>query len=393
MEIALSLEANLQPPPQTFHARPPGEEVDVFEHEDVYYSHSDIGVYIDLLSKYLEHSNSLEDRLRDKLEKVRLCNTKKFIYTCEREGSRHHVKVIFNHCNERKLCPNCGKRYALKRAIELYEFLKVNLAVPLKQQGIKLYLTHIVLTFPHDSANLEAIEQNMSRILKRVFLGKNKETAILYRIHRYSSKNPFNKHLHVHIIAPNVAIIKKHETYRFIRLTPHFNIDKLKRRLVEAIYLEAGILLSQVPDVYCYFHPFYRKDEILHTLSYVFRTPAIDFFKFFTSIAGNRLVAVYLDNIRYDTLFSRVLGVEPRPSWLGYLANSKRYRLPIPLKIRLSDLRRSLKEASLRCKVCGSRLVKFEGFEPTVEDLFFHNPDALLEELRRREALRRSPGY
>jgi len=391
----LKVEATLEKEGSALAPQPlpgPTEELEqIFEQEELYYSREEVQTYIDLLSKYLENScksDFVKEKVKEKLEKVKLCNTKKFIYTCEKEGSNHHVKVVFNHCNERKLCPNCSKRYAKRRAIEIYEFLKQNLVHAV---NFKVYLTHVVITFPHDLelAQLEAIEKKMGKILKRVFISirKNRETTILYRIHRYSSKNPFKKHLHVHVICPNVALVKNHDEFRYVRLTPYFNIEKLKSRIIEAIYIETGLIIPP-PVVYSRFHAIKNEGSVLHALTYIFRTPAIDFFKFFKAFDGNRMLleSVYLD--WYDTLFFRITN-ETRPTWLGFLANARRYRLPIPLPHRLEEVKKRLKEEAFRCRICGAKLVKFESLEPAVDDLLFHYPEALLWELRRLEAIRK----
>lgn len=285
---------------------------------------------------HVENSPVTIDELKrwnKKLDRTSDCMTVPIIRTCSHDlqnaiahnhGLSHGVHVKTERCNERNYCPRCAHLSASKRAHEQYEIIDDEVA---KRINFPVMVNHIVLTIPPDKASMSPAELHKltkhlvkniqgdtitrkayNRIYKQMTNHlKNKrvseaaynkviatakqqlEAGLVIRayataIQTYSSSNPFDDHLHVHIFLLNVGYRpsstdnnKSLDDGHFVKL-PHFlDVDMLRVQWNKSLGRTATSPID-IQTSYADFHV--QKGRIIHWLTYIYRYPSWDMFKF-----------------------------------------------------------------------------------------------------------------
>jgi len=317
-----------------------------------------------------QHVSSDElKRWNESIDRVSFCGTEKIIRTCSLHGDKHYLGISYNRCNDRKFCPRCARSNARNEAWTTWYWLMKNIVTRL---SFKTYLTHIVLTLPEDLQGIS--DKELSKAVKKVmeYPDKEIETTYCYVIQTRSSRNPFKKHKHVHVLAPNIGLkVGPFGNYQFKRLRPSFNVDSLRKRWNAVLGMEP----SRPVVVHVSYTSFWDKRKVIHQLAYMYRYDVWDIFKHV--IRGNRgaegppFILKYDSSMKFDS--SKVLATISQPkkrvTWGGFLSSTRRYDIIKSLGqvYSLKEIREKVKDDSNRCPykdesghVCGARLVTLE---------------------------------
>ena len=303
-----------------------------------------------------------------------LCATRKITKTCSLHGDKHYLGISYSRCNDRKICPRCAYLSARKTAYEMYEWLKHNVVSSLPFQ---IFMTQLVFTLPPDKQNLTDAELN--KAVKKAMRNNLCKTAYAYVIQDVPNKN----HRHVHVYAINVGLRKNFlGGNKFVKLSPFFNVDRLRKNWAKAIGLEDG----KPVDVHTSYTRFQNKKKVVGQLSYMYRYPVWDVFKqMIRSSDGDGIgrtegSSVILKNdsssIPTKLLFPTgedlkafLKQTKKRVTWVGWLAPSKRYE---NIKVLgepylLDEIRQKINDDMDRCpyrdaygNLCGARLKVLE---------------------------------
>jgi len=283
-----------------------------------------------------------------------LCATKKIIKTCSINGDKHFLKVCYNRCNDRALCPRCSWYNARREAWTTWYWLKNNLVT---RMPFKVYLLHIVLTVPKD---LTISDKQLIKAVHQVMTHQSCQTTFCYVIQNNSSSNPLVKHRHVHLLALNIGMVRGElGNMQFRRLRPYFNVDRLRRRWNKAI----GYDSKKNVDLHVSYCHFFQKGQAIHWLSYMYRYNVWDVFKHTIRRGkGTPFILIKLDGSKLKAQLSQQ---KKRVTWVGFLASTKRYASIKWLGeyYTLREIREKVKEDSNRCPykdefghVCGALL-------------------------------------
>ena len=300
-----------------------------------------------------------------------LCATRKITKTCSLHGDKHYLGISYSRCNARKICPRCAYLSARKTAYETYEWLKHNLVSRLPFQ---VFMTHLVFTLPPDKKNLTDAE--LSKAVKKSMRNNLCKTTYAYAIQDVPGKD----HKHVHVYSINVGLRKNFlGGNKFVRLSPYFDVDRLRKNWAKAIGLEDGKPI----DVHTGYTKFQNKKKVVGQLSYMYRYPVWDIFKQMIrspdgeGIGRTEGPSVILKN---DTPTKSLFPTEgslraflkqtkKRVTWVGWLAPSKRYEnikiLGEPYLLR--EIRQKVNDDMDKCpyrdaygNLCGARLKVLE---------------------------------
>lgn len=287
----------------------------------------------------------------------------------------------FYHCNDRELCPSCARAYAHAKALETYRFLKENVADHLPNGTF--YMNHLVLTAPPDFGLLR--DSVFKKALRDLLQREDAETTYLQGVQEWGDSSPFKLHKHLHALTLNLglrrdAFFEGHD--QIVRFQPYFNVDLLRARWKEAVCKEAGMKWEGEFNVYVQYAEFKRdRLRILHLLSYQYRRPCWDLFKFIVRKKkpcqcaschdsrscvdeGDRGEAPFMFNTRTLALSSMLK--HRKTSWVGWLANSRRYQALHAFlfrPVRLWEIRERLKVEANSCPVCYGPLVPLMEFD------------------------------
>ena len=300
-----------------------------------------------------------------------LCATRKITKTCSLHGDKHYLGISYSRCNARKICPRCAYLSARKTAYETYEWLKHNVVSRLPFQ---IFMTQLVFTLPPDKKNLTDAE--LSKAVKKSMRNNLCKTTYAYAIQDVPGKD----HKHVHVYSINVGLRKNFlGGNKFVRLSPYFDVDRLRKNWAKAIGLEDGKPI----DVHTGYTKFQNKKKVVGQLSYMYRYPVWDIFKQMIrspdgeGIGRTEGPSVILKN---DTPTKSLFPTEgslraflkqtkKRVTWVGWLAPSKRYEnikiLGEPYLLR--EIRQKVNDDMDKCpyrdaygNLCGAYLMVLE---------------------------------
>lgn len=125
------------------------------------------------------------------------------------------------------------------------------------------YISHVVLTAPGwvsdgllDKNTLKrfrkAVHRFLNLLVKRLFPRRaDGRLAVWFGVHVWSSERPLNKHLHAHLLLPNVVLNRKEQKfYRFAPLLPEKEVKECWRAaLGEAGLWDSNLPSGDLPDV------------------------------------------------------------------------------------------------------------------------------------------------
>lgn len=306
-----------------------------------------------------------------------LCANWRIVKTCSSHGDKHYTGISYSRCNNRKTCPRCAYLSARKTAYEMYEWLKHNVVSRLPFQ---IFMTQLVFTLPPDKQSLTDVELN--KAVKKAMRNNLCKTTYAYVIQDVLGKN--NKHVHVYSI--NVGLRKNFlGGNKFVRLSPYFDVDRLRKNWAKAIGLEDGKPI----DVHTSYTKFQDQKKVVGQLSYMYRYPVWDIFKqMIRSPDGDGIgrtegpsvilkndTSVFPTRSLFPTgedLRAYLNQTKKRVTWVGWLAPSKRYEsikiLGEPYLLR--EIRQKVNDDMDKCpyrdaygNLCGAYLMVLESPE------------------------------
>jgi len=265
------------------------------------YSTTDISGVVEFL-KEVESDGKLASA-------VALCAKIWYKYRCE-EG---HFVLKPRLCRERRWCP---------RDAEVYVKLKVNHALENFERiegwrDIRLYLIHLVFTFPQE------IWQDVVRDPDPAFecvyealmypSGLSGGVAALHLTH--SSEPLRGWYPHIHVIVPNVVVVKNGGLRWFRRARPYFNERLLKKRFAEALKKRYSVEVES--DLYVQYVRFSDKARVKHILKYAFRLPIMDLAPYLKAGLSDEVKKWVVEVVNYP---------RKRIRWFGWLADGVKNR-------------------------------------------------------------------
>jgi len=313
----------------------------------------------------LEKWNEIIDR------RWSMCATKKFVKTCSINGDRHFLRINYNRCNDRKLCPRCAWYNARSEAWTTWYWLKTNIVTSMP---FKVYFTHLVFTLPK---GMEISDKKLVSAVDKVMTHQNEncKTTYCYVIQNNSSTNPLRKHRHVHVLSLNIGMMNGvlSDRKQFRRLRPFFNVDRLRASWSKAIGYNKQV------DLHVNYCSFFNKGQSIHWLSYMYRYQVWDSFKFLIRGGGNRGAVgppVYLDKLDGSTLTALLSQQKKRVTWKGFLSATKRRKTVEQLGefYTMRDIRQKVRADSRKCQykdeyghVCGALLIVIDEISAEVD--------------------------
>lgn len=218
------------------------------------------------------------------------------------------------------------------------------------------YASFICLTAPAwvsagllDNNTLPRFRRAVSGFLEllrgRLFSSKKSKLGAIFAVHTWSSKHPLEKHLHAHLILPNVAYgSNKKEFYRFKPLIDAAVVKECWREALRGVGLwDSNLPSGDLPDVhlqYVSLNPFDFEERcrLVHHIKYIFRLPLAD-------LNENLELG---DIEAFDDRFARFLfNYTTRRHRLGWLTNLKRFNGGPVCR----------KSNSQPCPLCGSEMI------------------------------------
>ena len=200
---------------------------------------------------------------------------------------------------------------------------------------------------------------------------KNEELGLSANLHLWSTKNPFEPHIHFHLNWIN--LIWKRDEEKFIRFSPKVDVDKIQEVWKE-ILQRHGIDTPANVDVHIRFIPikgdWKSKNDLFRRFRYCQRSVILDFCRFFEE---NEFDDSLLSNKEY--LLNLIFYVNRRVNygWLRYISKIIK-RLDEIRAEEFDDFTKEEEELILK------DLERLHGFVDEVEDLKpFDIPSDLLE--------------
>ena len=278
---------------------------------------------------------------------------------------RGHVVVKPIMCRDRLVCPFCAEKYANDRVKKVLD----DFGLLTTKRGAKLYLIHIVFTFPEElwdevvrdpDKAYRAVYECLNGLRKVMPIwGLDGQIGGVARLHLWSSKEVFKLHPHVHVVVPN-RLLKKDGKFRyFVRIRPWFTADNLRARWDLALRKVFGFKCKTEINVFVrYVDVKKNRGKAIHVLRYVFRQFVYDVFR--KKMDDDEC----LDNPEVRDFVFKLLELESSKHlvrYFGYFASNGRKWIYATRK--LGDMDESLDDGFIgddgpRCKVCGARIIK-----------------------------------
>ena len=201
------------------------------------------------------------------------CATEWSKYRCSFEHS-HPIKVSYNSCGHRGICPRDSMNYAHKRAGLLYQMIKRNIADKF-HYDFDLKMNQIVLTLP-DELN-STIETKLFTKMIHKFMVARKIESWGYVIQYWHSDNPLcERFVHAHILTLNIV----RQGNRIANADYWFNVSDMRKQWKDIIKEFTGVEVEGDVNLHTeYASVLDDKEQVLHLLTYVYRYPIEDLFK------------------------------------------------------------------------------------------------------------------
>jgi len=243
----------------------------------------------------------------------------------------------------------------------------------LRGSGIKegLKLKEMVLTFP-DTLRVTISEKEAWAVFKKFWSFLPKGLAAYVNLHFWSSRNPLDRHVHFHVLMPNIRFIpfkkkiacvwprQKGKIYLYsepiyqIEVVKSWqNRDRLLRLWREAILQTLGKKTSYDPqNIYLQYHSVkHNRGKVLHLLKYQGRRPWVDFAHW--SMKNDH----YLEEL--TSSISMVEGDDPMLDVLKDLLNYKNLTHTFGWLRHIKQFIGKLEKKD-RCPICGG-VIKYLG--------------------------------
>ena len=268
------------------------ELIDLHKHESVIIqTHNDI--LIDPPAPFIEFIQNLLD-LDEEMARIYSTAEIEGYYRIFCEEGQHFVyypKISFmgrlNPYRKHKTAKRSSSRI-VKSLLNLTGYLQSKIT-----KGV--YLIALELTFPKDfSYKLLASFDNTIKKAQECFKdfynwlkstklkNKDEELGLCQNLHLWSTKNPFEPHVHFHINIVN--LIWKRDEKKFIRFSPKLDVDQLQSVWKE-ILEKHGIETPESVDVHVRFIPinneWRNKNDLFRRFRYCSRSVILDFCRFF----------------------------------------------------------------------------------------------------------------
>lgn len=278
---------------------------------------------------------------------------------------RGHVVVRPRLCRDRLVCPICAEKYAadrVKKALNSFKLLTT-------KRGAKLYLIHIVFTFPENLWS--KIFENPDLAYKTVYKalgGLEKEDPIWFlggliggvaRLHLWSSRNVFMLYPHVHVVIPNRILKKNGKMMWFVRIRPWFTHNNLRFRWKLALEKVFNCEVKGDVDIHVDYVDVERNiGKAIHVLRYVFRQFVYDVFR--KGLDSDKR----LNDGDARCFTHGVLEVESKyhlVRWFGFLASNGRKWIYETRKVEEMDEALDSGEfddEESRCVICKAKIVE-----------------------------------
>jgi len=277
---------------------------------------------------------------------VALCAKIWYHYKCEKGHEVYKPRL----CRQRRFCPRDAEAYVKSRVAHAYEVFKRLEIV----YGWRIYLIHIVFTLPKDL--WIRVVENPDPFFEAVYEalkyegGMSGGVASLHLIH--SSRPLDGWYPHIHVIVPNVVLIRHREinwiggarvrASYFKRTRPFFNESGLKERYRSSIKRVFGVDVEDV-DVYVSYVRLSDKKKAKHRLRYAFRMSIQDLAPYLNGSLNDEVKEFVLKVLNYP--FERI-------RWFGWLAKGVVGRY-LPGYVKLSEFLRKVED---RCPICHTPL-------------------------------------
>lgn len=229
-------------------------------------------------------------------------------------------RLIRLSCNKILVCYPCADKY-LQEKSATYKSLISSLFAKYP----KLKIGHLVLTLNHKSIlHKKELLFEFFKLGNEFIKTQFKDAAIISALHSWSSSNPEKPHYHIHFL---IIFLDKNSNY----LNYWIDLDNLKYNWENFLntsiigYSEPendsenftkGFDKTKLQNNVLYYQYYQKKDikQIKHKITYLFRSPIIDYVKDFGKTILSR---EYLENI------NNIAGKQ-RFRFLGWLSNSQK---------------------------------------------------------------------
>jgi len=271
-------------------------------------------------------------------------------YRCDGDGKEHFIRKPWL-CRRRRWCPRDAKAYCslkVSHAVEVFKMIE-------GWRDVRLYLIHLVFTFPKEI--WEDIVENPDPAFECVYEalkypnGLSGGVAALHLLH---SKEPLRGwYPHIHVIVPNVVVVKNGGLGWFRRVRPFFNEKMLKERFSKALEKKYGVKVS--PNIYFRYVRFSDEKKIRHVLKYAFRLPIQDLAPYLKGGLSDEEKKFVVEVVNYP---------HKRIRWFGWLADGvKSHYMPF---VKWSDWLKKKKEEWNLCPIHHKPLVyvEYDGLDP-----------------------------
>jgi hypothetical protein len=195
----------------------------------------------------------------------------------------------------------------VKHAIRVFETIE-------GWRDIKLYLTHIVFTLPKELW-LKVVE-DCDSFFEAVYEALRYPGGLsggVAALHLWHSEDPLSGfYPHIHVIVPNVVVVKNGKLKWFRRVKPFFNERLLKERFRLSLIKKFNVSVDSV-DIYLRYVRFKDRGQVIHVLNYAFRLPIEDFAPYLRSGLPKEV---------RDFVLSVVNFKKHRIRWFGWLSDS-----------------------------------------------------------------------
>jgi len=282
-------------------------------------------------------------------------------------------KYRCNECGAITWLPviNCGKYhpYTSRKHLNRVVARVLNRFKQLNGAGAD-YFIHLVLTAPEEISNQLPNENIIKRFRKAVnWFFKNLPKSIwrdnhkgsklggFYALHLWSTENPFEPHLHAHLLIPNVALGKDNQLHRF----KPFLSNSLVRGLWKQALKKFGLWDKPEPSeanaklIYSKMREGKIYPKLVHRVRYISRRPVADLNNYgWENFDSSAFLDMDIEFVRY------LVGYTPRLQPIGFWANLKK----LGFVVEPSDSRKSCLET---CPLCGSEM-EYLGFSPVLPE-------------------------
>ena len=193
----------------------------------------------------------------------------------------------FNPYRKHKTARRSSSRF-VKALLKLAEFLQdvirkgiYNICIELTYPKSFSYKLYDDFYTPQRIAN-ECFKEFYEWLKSSLLKSENEELGLCQNLHLWSTKNPFEPHLHHHINMAN--LIWNRSEKKFIRFSPMLNVDEL-RSVWKEILQKRGIETPENVDVRIRFIPinneWRNKNDLFRRFRYCSRSVVLDFCRFF----------------------------------------------------------------------------------------------------------------